>query len=323
MPATTEVTAQTRSAGRGQSVGGFGNAWANPNNITASDNSRSTIAVAGSAGSDELWADSFNFALNNVVAVCGIRVDMEGNNTFGSTTTFGFRLIKGGVEVGNATAKSLASSSDVILSAGASGDLWGTTFTEAEIEASAFGVSFNVASSIGGANVDHVQITVHYVTELTIAVNRFDSVWEAMSVDTEKVVRPVSHETGWDGGSARLNVFDPENEFSHDFGSPALTGAYNLQATNFERGWEVAGPVFYDPNLRPASAEFGREIEGGRSFLIFNEGVGRAEFDREFGGARLRQLLLGITPPDRTFPAQPASRRLAVPLDNRRVQAGR
>jgi hypothetical protein len=292
MAITVKVTAQTKSAGRGQSVGGAFYAWDNPNNIKASDNADTDIPFALSAFSDELWADSFNFALTGVVAVCGVRVHYECVTDF--STTFGFRLIKGGVEAGSVCARSVSSTfGDTIISAGASGETWGVTLTEADVEASGFGVSLNVGGAGGGVEIDHVQMTVHYTVELTLPVVRFDATWEAQSVAVTKVAQAVSPEFDREWDEVKLNTADPACEFGREWRSVAITSLTQIAAQGAEFGREWAATFVYDPGIEPLGSEFDREIGDARFYLIYElDAVDSAEFDFEVGAPLLRQFLV-------------------------------
>ncbi len=84
-------------------------------------------------------------------------------------------LLKAGSPVGSNHASTAAwSTSDATESYGSSSDLWGTTWTPAQINASNFGVRLNVrntsATASNTAYVDYIEITVRYSPDTTTGI---------------------------------------------------------------------------------------------------------------------------------------------------------
>jgi hypothetical protein len=76
------------------------------------------------------------------------------------------RLLKGGVLVGdNKASASTWPGVETVATYGASNDLWGTTWTPAEVNAADFGIALSVVVTEGSAQVDHISITVYYTFE--------------------------------------------------------------------------------------------------------------------------------------------------------------
>jgi hypothetical protein len=140
-------------------------AWSNPGNVTASDNTYATAGMAGSQISHYLTAAGFGFSLPSDATVQGILVEWE--RKLGSGTDCrdnAVRIIKGAV-IGS-TDRSAGGNwpgSEAYASYGGSSDLWGLTWTAADVNASNFGAALSATTTSGGqAAVDHVRITITY-----------------------------------------------------------------------------------------------------------------------------------------------------------------
>jgi Tfp pilus assembly protein PilX len=157
----TSTTNGTRSAGAGAG-------WTTPGNIGASDNLKATASLAAGAQSANLDATSFGFAIPTGSTITGITASVEhgasASNYIGDVDVY---LLKSGSPTGitdHATTPDWGSA-DAIRTYGTSTDLWGTTWTAADINASNFGLRLKVDNDAPGtitANVDHVQLTVYY-----------------------------------------------------------------------------------------------------------------------------------------------------------------
>jgi Tfp pilus assembly protein PilX len=154
------ATSSTRSAGAGTG-------WTSSGNIGASDNARATTSVSGNGLSANLDASGFGFSVPTDAIVTGIRVSVErGASTSGAIGDRDVYLMKNGTALGSDHASSGDwNASDSIRTYGGSFDLWGTTWTPAEVNAGNFGLRFRVDNDAGSsvtASVDHIQITVYY-----------------------------------------------------------------------------------------------------------------------------------------------------------------
>ena len=153
------------------SVAGIGTVnWANPARAISSNNSFATATVDGTT-SRYLRCTGYNFAIPTGATINGVTVRVERRSnriTDGGSKDAAMRLVKAGV-IG-ATDRSTATlytTTDVIEAHGGAADLWGTTWTAAEINAASFGAAFAAtkASAAGpshSVSVDHVQISVDY-----------------------------------------------------------------------------------------------------------------------------------------------------------------
>ena len=151
--------------------GGSDVAWTNPNNAKVTDNTTTdNIWPSGGLRSNELLLSNFGFNLPDSAVVDGILVEVKryGIQAVDSVV----KLMKGGVATGDdkATTSGYPFIYEVKAYGGAE-DLWGTTWTVAEINNSGFGVTLSAMniSGSGSANIDSVQITVYWHYDFTVA----------------------------------------------------------------------------------------------------------------------------------------------------------
>lgn len=162
--------------------GSWGISWANTGNIVASDNSRSTYTFNGifsnqSAYSSFLYASAFNAGLPSNAVIQGIQISVEAQQSGGSTGTTSWNTVslsKTGSTVGtNKGNTTVIPTVENIRTFGGPTDLWGTTWTAADVNASTFGVMLRPIASVSGGNrvvgVDQVTITIYY-TATTIII---------------------------------------------------------------------------------------------------------------------------------------------------------
>lgn len=160
--------------GAGASVNTGGTAWNTPGNITAED-STVTIANCGSSGggtvTDTLRGSSLGFAIPGDVSIAGIELRIRGRYTAGpGTTTPNINSVNIGKDNSTlGTAKSPATAMTESLANytyGSSTDLWGLSWTPAEINASTFQGLMDFAHSglICEFGIDTMWINIHYTT---------------------------------------------------------------------------------------------------------------------------------------------------------------
>jgi hypothetical protein len=125
-----------------------------------------------------LETSGFGFAIPAGSGITGILVEVRKNatgiNIFTSVSDNDVRLLKNGVVAGNSRAKSANwVSTPNYYSYGGTNDLWGTTWTAADINAAGFGLAFSaaidgLAALLPGAHIDHVRITVYFNIALPV-----------------------------------------------------------------------------------------------------------------------------------------------------------
>ena len=162
----------TRSAGTGANGSGGGSTnWTNPGNVTASDNSYATFFAQFDGDiSKDLDCTNFGFSIPAGSTINGIEVHIERYGT--DITDISINLLNGDGAGGESQDRSTGaswSSTDTVDSFGGSTDTWGETWSVSDVNSSNFGVRIQCQDNSGGfpptvgsAQIDHVEITVHY-----------------------------------------------------------------------------------------------------------------------------------------------------------------
>lgn len=172
-----------------------GSGWVNPSNATASDNAYATFAMAGSTSgttctahalalgcdptdpvtgkTNQLSISSLGFAVPASATILGITATFEhkcsGASACSTVTASGGKIqltktaaTAQGTNKGNSTFWGTSDSTETL---GGDTDLWGSTWTVAEVNASGFGLvilAVNANSSTRTAYVDAMALTVTY-----------------------------------------------------------------------------------------------------------------------------------------------------------------
>ena len=149
--------------------------FTNPGNVSVSDNNHATVTAlltALSGTSDNVRTSGFNFNIPAGTVINGIQVEIEKSasniSILATITDNSVRLLKAGVATGSNYATSTKwTTTDSYETYGGPNDLWGTTWTTAEVNSSTFGIS--ISTSINGlvtllptGRIDHVRVTVYY-----------------------------------------------------------------------------------------------------------------------------------------------------------------
>jgi hypothetical protein len=175
------------------SYAGSDYAFSNASNTLVSDGNRaiaSAFAILLSGQTENLRATNFGFSIPSTAVICGIQADVEKMaDDIGFVallesyvTDLSVRLIKNGTVTGSNHATATHwSETESYSSYGGSSDLWGTSWSVADINASNFGLSFS--ASINGlvglipeVLINHIRLTVYYLEPplLTIAFQQFE-----------------------------------------------------------------------------------------------------------------------------------------------------
>lgn len=138
--------------------------WTNAGNIGLSDNVYATATLTGGTKSQYLKATNFGFNISGTVKGVIVEVEAKSSTTVGD---YSVKLVKGGVIIGEeraALGNATLSSGDTTRVYGRSDDLWGTTLSEADLNASDFGVVLSYkrnGSSSSTVSVDAVRMYVY------------------------------------------------------------------------------------------------------------------------------------------------------------------
>lgn len=150
--------------------GGGSDPWANPLNVLALDGAFAVNTATGHfADSDQLFAQGFGFAIPLGATILGIVATVQAKSSApaGYITDGYVYALKGGARAGsNRGANNPLASTVAPIVYGAPTDLWGTTWTPAQINSATFGLEFTVsrvALATGfSAFVDYIDIQVYY-----------------------------------------------------------------------------------------------------------------------------------------------------------------
>lgn len=149
--------------------------WTNISNSFAADFVFAVSSVNFSQ-TTTLRLTNFGFSLPVNVIITGITLETRfksiGTGEDGSSTGEDniISLVRGGSEVGSNLAQIAAGGytpeSPRVVTYGGSSNLWGTTWTKAQIEDSSFGVDLQYADFFSGnltAGLDYAKLTVNYI----------------------------------------------------------------------------------------------------------------------------------------------------------------
>ena len=151
--------------------------WSNPDNAKVSDDSDATIILGGGGGeiSHYLKATNFGFDIPSGTIINGILVSIERSNANNDPDIFTVldsevKIIKEGTigSTNKADTETAWTQNDAYVDYGSSSDLWGESWTPAQINASNFGMVISATSTAGFGHIDHIRITVYHSVESKI-----------------------------------------------------------------------------------------------------------------------------------------------------------
>jgi MSHA biogenesis protein MshQ len=168
---TARALSQTLTPTSCSSVAGIGTVdWSNPGNADSADTTYATAVLDGKT-SHYLKCTGFGFSIPSGATINGITVTVvrKSNRTSnGGSSDAAARLVKAGtIGTTDRSTTTVYTTSDVSEAHGSAVDLWGTTWTPADINDANFGAAFaSKKASSGGAahtvSVDSISITVNY-----------------------------------------------------------------------------------------------------------------------------------------------------------------
>lgn len=148
-------------------------AWVNPTNVGADDGSEASITAASYDSPDIsqiLVASGFGFTVADGSTITGIVVEIDRRNSAGAASDNRVQLAKGTTFASLVGSNKADTATDWPTTTGVASygtgttDLWGTTWTPAEIRASSFAVFLSVQADAANTDiqVDFIRVTVHY-----------------------------------------------------------------------------------------------------------------------------------------------------------------
>ena len=159
-PATVSTTQET----------GDDNDWTNPTNVGADDAAYASITAATFDALDVsylLKATNFSMGVpGNAVSIDGIKVEIERYYANGQVIDVDVNLTKdGSARAGDdKSAGANFATTPTVATFGGITDLWNTTWSVDQVNASTFGVLYKMGASADNADghVDFIRITVYY-----------------------------------------------------------------------------------------------------------------------------------------------------------------
>lgn len=164
-------------AGAGANINTGNQSWANPSRITADDGSRSIVSTEGST-SDTLKASNFGFSIPENATIVGIETRVQLRREAGNGGTFRYVNVgKSDAVLGTSKNPNEAiGTSDQNFDDGGAADLWGLSWTPAEINASTFQVRARIEGQFFGApdiGCDAIWCRVFYLPALSADAGSF------------------------------------------------------------------------------------------------------------------------------------------------------
>lgn len=147
------------------------NAYTNSSRITACDGSFATVAVAAGSNGTAIQVSAFGFGIPSGATIAGItaHITHQDISANGGIKDFTVGLLKAGASVGSnmASGTQWAQGTPETFTYGGTSNLWGTTWTPADINASGFGVQFapkntDILDGTATVGVDCITVTVTY-----------------------------------------------------------------------------------------------------------------------------------------------------------------
>lgn len=145
--------------------------WASLSAAAASDDVRADSGALGTTATYYLKATNFGFSISGTIDGITVAIERQGVSFSGQKfRDFSLKLVKSGSVTGSdyaATSTDWPNGTDATATYGGATDLWGTTWTDTEINDSGFGVAisgkaFNFGKGGVTGFIDHISITVNY-----------------------------------------------------------------------------------------------------------------------------------------------------------------
>jgi hypothetical protein len=147
-------------------------AWVTPANAGADDGTETVITAATYDSPDIsqiLVCSNFGFAIPSGSTILGITVEIDRRNSAGAASDNRVQLAKG-TTFASLVGSNLADTATdwptttAVATYGGTSNLWGTTWTDTEINASSFAVFLSVQADAANTDiqVDYVRVTIEY-----------------------------------------------------------------------------------------------------------------------------------------------------------------
>jgi hypothetical protein len=237
LPVTTALAGSTgpNYPGTAATGGGNGDLWsASIGSLVAAlgadGGETAQVTLASNGDSENLNMTGFGFSLPGDATITGISVEMNRYSSTSGVQDVTVRLFKAGTLVGDnkPAAGTWPIATNTVATYGGSSDLWGTTWTPAQINASNFGVTLDVTNGASArtASVDYVHITVYYKDTPTLSVTNSPVTYDGTAKSATV--------TGSVGGTANDIKYDGSSTAPTNAGTYAITADFTpTDTTNY------------------------------------------------------------------------------------------
>lgn len=151
--------------------------WGSPNNAQASDNVYATCTIDAVANSHYLKATNFGFSVPIGATINGILVEVQKKKAGTALITDNMvNIVKSNGSFGTTNKADTITAwptSEAYASYGSSSDLWGETWTSADINNANFGVGISANFTISmstNASIDYIRTTVYYTPQPRLTI---------------------------------------------------------------------------------------------------------------------------------------------------------
>ena len=186
-------------------------AWTNPNNAKEPDSNVAFSTVIGATATTHyLKATNFGFSIPTMAVIDGITVEFlrntsKDNGDVDYIRDVEIKIVKGGSISSTNKADTVTnwSTTETYFDYGSSSDLWGETWTPADINGSTFGVVLSVEMKAAAAIspwVNHIRIKVDYTLPNKINIGDAFKGIESMKINIGDVWKDVN--------SIKINIGD-------------------------------------------------------------------------------------------------------------------
>ncbi len=212
--------------------------WSTPDGVETSGGSKAEVDLDDNEISRYLKVTGFGFAIPSGATIDGIKVEVERDaQSANKIKDNSVKIVKGGVigTENKADTSNFWGTSDLYVSYGSTTDLWSTTWTPADINASNFGFVFaakkdTTEGSDTKARVDHIRITITYTPVADTTPDAF-SFTDKTGVALSTLITSATTTVTGINSPAAISVVDGEYSVNG--------GAYTSSAGTVNNGNEV------------------------------------------------------------------------------------